>query len=83
MDMRCSVNMQSHSEHQTYQIEKRLEEVFEHYRVLLVDRERFLETPEVQQVLVIMKSVNISVDDIADYLGEDFAREWKRGGGDE
>ena len=83
MVLECSSYLRPPAERSGIEFEKRMEEVFEYYRVTLEDRERFLEAPEIQQVMVIMKSVNISVDDIADYLGEDFAREWKRGGGDE
>ena len=80
MDMRCCGQMNAPIDLNAYRIEKRIEEVFIYYRLPNCCKERFLEMPEIQDIKKILKAVDMSVDQITDYLGEDFRKKW---GGDE
>jgi len=83
MDMRCLVNLHPTEEQKTLIIEAQLEEVIKYYHVPQADREKFFNSLEIRILKEVLRSVNMSADEMADYLGKDFALKWKRGGEDE
>jgi len=83
MVLECSAYLRPPNESRVLYIEKKLEEVYKHYSVTLSDKMRFIDTPEIQRLMSVLFSVNMDIDDIVEYLGNDFALEWKRGDEDE
>ena len=79
MVLGCSTYLQPHDEHRSFFIDTKLEEVFTYYRVSREDRERFIKTPEIRNLIEILKSVNMTMRDINEYLSEGFAQEWTGG----
>ena len=75
MNMRCSKNMYASNERKRY-VEESIEVILKHYRVPKEDRKRFLDTNEIWQIKRMLRSVNMSIRDIEDYLGESFYMEW-------
>ena len=83
MVMHCSAYLRPAEELRSFFIERRIEELAIHYSVAFRDRDRFLKDPEIENVRFILKYVNMTVNEIVAYLGEDFEREWGRDNGKE
>lgn len=77
MDMKCSVHLRPAPERQAY-IDVKTNVMLAYFRVDEADRERFLTHPKTREVLKVLRSVNMTVEDIAAYLGGDFAAEFAR-----
>ena len=76
MDMRCSVDLRPSSEKQAY-IESMLVEILTYFCVGDGDKGRFLAEPKIREIEKMLRSSTMPLEDIVDYLGENFNQEWQ------